>query len=213
MHTLSTSWQRPSLRFKLGLIISLCLSLVACSSSSTVDEETPKFTGFHQEQIERLRASGGLNEFETEVLADNWVSDTEWAEASSRYHSCLDDHDLEGIIVDGNQLSYGFTEAQQEEYVAKFPADAQSEALTQLMGIASDCADKSIALIGVFYFEPRSNPDGLELPDLFRSCLMNTDLADAITGLTDEDLFVYLDSLDFDKQPKDIQDCISSPSY
>lgn len=174
--------------------IGTIMVLPGCVKANT-ETKYPTLSPRYAEDLRMMQKAGSFNEFETQILEDAWVTDEEWNQAKSLYYACMNQHGLEGDLGDGSRLEYGATLADQDKFAANYPPEDRMKALDKIMQLASDCAIGTVEGVGIYYFEPRNNPDGVEHQEAVRRCITKTSFASDFAGLNDEEMQKLLDEL------------------
>lgn len=161
-----------------------------------------------RERLEYTRSSTPLTELQREVLEDGWVTDAEWAEMTDLFMSCLAERDIVGVVgtVD---LRIGVDTSTQDKFIAKY-GDLDS-AFRVIDPIVDRCSHESIGVIGPFYFEARNNPDGLDLLELTRVCMMRVGLTE-YANISDDEIDRLFDDATFAFENPQGYECLISPS-
>jgi hypothetical protein len=149
------------------LLVFAASALVGCAEpESTRDSHTaggeavptPAFTGPWAEDFASAFQQA-TSDFEQEALADEKISDQEFAEMENRFSQCLTDHRLTfSGFEPGGSFEFGFAGGMKSDEANR---------------ISDDCsASSGLNTIGSVYFQIQRNPQNLDWNTIVAACLV-----------------------------------------
>lgn len=199
--------------FKRIVAAILAPGLLSACAPQQAPVTMPTLSPYFQELLEQ-DLKRDLTDKQREVLSDGWVTDEEWIEISNDFHNCLEPTQTEAELGTIS-LSYRPTSERQSEINRMFNQDSDlvSEQLDKDLALMDACATTSIIPVGMYYFEPRNNPDGVSPDQAILRCFQENGITDLDT-IPDAELIDYIFSgkYNFHSSPERLR-CVVDPAY